>query len=208
MEARRENQVVSISYVKSHTNPIRNKTTQQVLSYTSNCKMIQSLSAASTAKWATAQCNLGSNLRRKEPEKKNRSIHRLKQKWSFVAGVILLRHDLCLYCLLGSHHGMAFLWKIPMSMHWAWIVRAAFRPLVLCQTLKVFKCPLKTRECIVNVPRVKSRTGSQAQAAVLGTSGAISPTLPGGNAGHRHLDWDKYCSSPILLDGFKLSLSL
>lgn len=60
---------VSISYVKSHANPIRNKTTQQVLSYTSNCKMIQSLSAASSARWATAQCNLGSNLRRKEPRK-------------------------------------------------------------------------------------------------------------------------------------------
>lgn len=44
------------------------KTTQQMLDahYTSNCKIIQSLSAASTAKWATAQCNLGSNLRRKE----------------------------------------------------------------------------------------------------------------------------------------------
>lgn len=77
---------VSISYVKTHTNPIRNKTTQQVLldanswmSYTSNCKIIQSLSAASTAKWETAQCNLGSNLRRKEPGKK-RSVHELKQK--------------------------------------------------------------------------------------------------------------------------------
>lgn len=190
---------MSISHVKSHTNPIRNKTSQQVLSYTSNCKIIQSLSAASTAKWATAQCNLGSNQRRKEPGKKW-LVHKLKQKWSFTVVVILLRHDLCLYCLLGllaSHHGTALLWKI-------WIFRTTIRPLMFCQPLKQLKCLLKTCECIVNVPKGKSRAGSQAQPVVLGTSGVISPTLPGGNAGHRHLDWDKYCSSPNLLDVFKL----
>lgn len=55
----------------------------------------------------------------------------------------------------------------------------------------------------MNVPRERSRAGSEAQAAVLGTSGVISCILPAGDAGHKHLDWDKYCSSPNLLDGLK-----
>lgn len=43
-------QFASISYVKSHVNPTSPKSTQQALFYTSKCKIIQSLSAASTAK--------------------------------------------------------------------------------------------------------------------------------------------------------------
>lgn len=85
---REKTKFASISCVKSHANPIRHKPTQQVLSYTSNCKMIQSPSAASTDKWATTQWYLGSNQRRKAPGKKL-STHRLEQKLSFLAVVIL-----------------------------------------------------------------------------------------------------------------------
>lgn len=110
-------------------------------------------------------------------------MHRLKQKWSFRVAVILLWHDLCLYCLLSSHHGMDLLGRIPVSMHWAWIFRAAIRPLMFCETLKQFKCLLETRECIVNVPKGKGRAGSQAQPVVLGTSGSISPLYQVGMLG-------------------------
>lgn len=70
---------VSTSYVKSHINPTSHKSTQQALFYTSKCKIIQLLSAASTAKNATNQCYLGIHQRRKAPGKKW-SMHRSEQK--------------------------------------------------------------------------------------------------------------------------------
>lgn len=82
---------VSNSYVKSHINPTSHKSTQQALFYTSKCKIIQSLSAASTAKYATTRCYLGIHQRRKAPGKKG-SMHRSEQKWSFPIADILMTH--------------------------------------------------------------------------------------------------------------------
>lgn len=69
--------------------------------------------------------SFGEQPKEERTRKKWSMLHGLKQKWSFIVVLILLRHDPCLCCLLGSHHGMAFLWKIPLSMHWAWMFRTA-----------------------------------------------------------------------------------
>lgn len=59
---------VSTSYVKSHINPTSHKSTQQALFYTSKCKIIQLLSAASTAK--NARPVLSGDTSKKESTRK------------------------------------------------------------------------------------------------------------------------------------------